>query len=485
MGCDDRRLHDAVRAAVVAAAGLAACVPRGDPFPSDPEPPLCEPVRARAPAECAGGGPLPAETVFEGGGSPTGFGWECDGDAVVRSAGLCRSLDGGATFEQPAPLPDVPASTFYLSGTTFGGSAERVFFPAQAGDSVVLHATDDGGETWRTSLPIGPAAPYADYFQLATRGAEVVVGWRAYDATFGAENDALWVARSFDRGETFDAAVRADDGAFPVAALSPGGPNPWGGPSMCVAGENAVVVGWRGQPGPTCGNVCAESGRVAVSVDGGPFRSTTLYEGRNSWTLAVACFADGRAVAVWDESAPVVENNGARLGWAVMNTCGVWEPAAALDGVIPPPLGPRFEHVVAGATRALVHWSGADVAPFAVLDAGGALVAGPIVAPDLDADGAGEGIADACATPGNRFAVLGYDYDGALAVTLVAASLDADGGVLDGAVLGEVALDVGVSGVPNVPARVWCDGRGRAHYLWADGWGVGRVARHVVRAVDP
>jgi predicted neuraminidase len=289
---------------------------------------------------------------------------------------MSRSVDGGATWTDPAPLNSNAGASgdgndFGVRVTTDGaGNWVAVWvsgdLPVGSNYNILVASSSDSGQTWTTPAPIDASAgpdPYAHgVVDITTDGAgNWLAVWQCRDnlgGTIGTDSD-LVVSRSTDAGASWSPAVplntNADsDSGYDTSAV------------VATDGAGNWVTVWRTTDslGETIGN---------------------------DWDIVVARSAD--AGATWSNVAPLNSNAGTDTGQdytpqlttdGVGNWVAVWASSDSLGGTI----GADRDILVARSTDAGGTWTVA-----APLNGNAGSDFGNDVSPQVTTDGMGNWVA--------------------------------------------------------------------------------------------
>lgn len=186
------------------------------------------------------------------------------GLVMVGPEGYVASHDGGKTFSAAMPRP-------------FGDKLARIAISPDrktvyvVGDSawngIKVHASDDGGRTWRRAdvVASGPAKGWRFPVLHVDRAGRVHVAW----LDDGSGSGVVYHSHSGDRGATFSAATKVSDRPFPFPAKAPPPPpgtqdGSWIGDYIALTSVgDAVLVAWSDQrAGPALSTVYVAIGRL-------------------------------------------------------------------------------------------------------------------------------------------------------------------------------------------------------------------------------
>jgi hypothetical protein len=148
---------------------------------------------------------------------------------------LCRSVDGGATFETAANLSDNAGSSAMPSVVISEKDVVVVWYDDTQGNyDIFLGRSPNGGANFIPPVHLSNNAGDSFGPSVAISGEDVVVAW--YDDTLGSEE--IFFRRSMNRGATFETAINLSNDLGGSAA-----------PSVALSGEDALVVWQDGTPG--------------------------------------------------------------------------------------------------------------------------------------------------------------------------------------------------------------------------------------------
>ncbi len=207
---------------------------------------------------------------------------------------LLTSFDGADGFPQRVRVNDIAgevASHGENSPRLFMRSRSEVYCLWQArigesGGSVLrLARSADWGETFAKSVLVDPGAPASQAFatlHVSPRG-DVYVAWLDGRERGGghAGTSALYLARSANRGRSFEASVRVSGNVCPCCR-----------PSLAFAGERTVHVAFRGVTGDHVRDIL-----IATSEDGGVSWSEPVRVAEDNWRIH-GCPHSGASLAV-------------------------------------------------------------------------------------------------------------------------------------------------------------------------------------------
>lgn len=195
---------------------------------------------------------------------------------------LLTSFDGADSFEQRVRVNDIPGEV-----TSHGENSPRLHMrghgevyclwqarSGEAGGSLLRLARSRGwGESFEKSVVVDPAAPAAQAFATLNVSPEgtVYVAWLdGRDRGSGHSGSAaLFLARSQDRGRSFQPSIRVAASVCPCCR-----------PAIAFTGPDTVHVAFRG--------VTAEQVRdiyVATSRDGGASWNEPVLVSRDNWRI--------------------------------------------------------------------------------------------------------------------------------------------------------------------------------------------------------
>jgi hypothetical protein len=207
---------------------------------------------------------------------------------------LLTSFDGGDSFEQRVRVNDVAgevASHGENSPRLHMRSRSEVYCLWQAraaesgGSALRVARSADWGETFEKSVLVDAGAPASQAFSalnVSPRG-QVYVAWLDGRERGGghAGTSALYLARSADRGRSFEPSVRVSRDVCPCCR-----------PSIAFTGEQAVHVAFRGVTGDHIRDIL-----IATSHDGGARWGKPVPVAEDNWRIH-GCPHSGASLAV-------------------------------------------------------------------------------------------------------------------------------------------------------------------------------------------
>lgn len=207
---------------------------------------------------------------------------------------LLTSFDGGDSFEQRARVNEIPGEV-----TSHGENSPRLhmrsrsevycLWQARAGDSggsvLRLARSADWGETFEKSVLVDALAPPSQAFATlnVSPGGQVFVAWldgRERSAGHGG-SAALYLARSANRGRSFEPSVRVSANVCPCCR-----------PSIAFTGEQTLHVAFRGVTSDHVRDIL-----IATSHDGGATWHGPVRVAEDNWRIH-GCPHSGASLAV-------------------------------------------------------------------------------------------------------------------------------------------------------------------------------------------